>query len=92
VESRSLAADAGAALVGQEVTAVELQYRFLEEASRFVEGGGCDGLVPHAREIVALWADTLDKLRREDRSALASRLDWVLKLAILQHACKSTGN
>jgi Pup amidohydrolase len=78
---------------GRELTAVELQMRFFEEASEFVAGGGCDGVVPHAREILTLWGDTLTKLRAASSSGdldallpLAPRIDWVLKLFILRRA------
>lgn len=71
---------------GRNVTAVELQEAFLERARRFVADGGCDGVVPRADEIVALWADTLALLRRGDEDALARRLDWVLKRRLLRRA------
>ncbi len=66
------------------VTAVELQLSFLEAAQRFVAGGGCDGIVPRAAEILTLWEDTLLKLQAGNLAALIPRLDWVLKLSILQ--------
>ncbi|HXF39676.1 MAG TPA: proteasome accessory factor PafA2 family protein [Blastocatellia bacterium] len=69
---------------GEEITAVELQFRFLEEAKRFCAGGGCEGSVPRAAEILALWEDTLLKLEAGDLESLAPRLDWVLKYSILQ--------
>ena len=71
---------------GRSVTAVELQEAFLERAARFVADGGCDGIVPRADEIVALWAETLALLRRGDEDALARRLDWVLKRQLLRRA------
>jgi proteasome accessory factor A len=71
---------------GRKLTAVELQLHFWEEAERFVVGGGCAGIVPDAQRILELWGDTLRKLRARDYSALARRLDWVLKLQILQRA------
>ncbi len=71
---------------GQNVSAVELQLMFLEEAAKFVNEGGCDGIVPRAGEILALWEDTLQKLREGDFDSLAPRLDWVLKHRILQRA------
>lgn len=71
---------------GRRVTAVELQMLFLEEAQRFAAGGGFDGVVPRADEILALWADTLAKLRAGHLAALARRLDWVIKLAGLERA------
>ena len=69
---------------GEELTAVELQLRFLEEARQFVASGGCDAVVPRAGEILALWEDTLVKLQQGDVESLAPRLDWVLKLSVLQ--------
>jgi proteasome accessory factor A len=68
---------------GKEVTAVELQFQFLADAKEFVAAGGCEGIVPRAEEILALWEDTLTKLAAKDYAALAPRLDWVLKLSIL---------
>ncbi len=73
---------------GTAVTAVELQLFFLEEAQRFVASGGCDGIVPRAAEILTLWEDTLLKLRAGDLAALAPRLDWVLKLSLLQRVLR----
>ncbi|MFN8644446.1 MAG: proteasome accessory factor PafA2 family protein [Candidatus Binatia bacterium] len=71
-------------LSGAETTAVELQRRVLDRAQRFVAAGGCDGIVPRAAEILALWADTLAKLAAGDWEALRGRLDWVLKRRVLE--------
>jgi proteasome accessory factor A len=71
---------------GKMLTAVELQLLFLERAQRFAATGGFDGLVPRAGDILALWADTLAKLRAKDLSALAGRLDWIRKLFTLERA------
>ena len=73
-------------LSGTELTAVELQLRFLETARKFVDEGRCQGLVPRAGEILNLWEDTLVKLKACNFGALAPRLDWVLKLRTLQRA------
>lgn len=73
---------------GAELTAVELQLLFLEEAKKFTEAGGCDEIVPRASEILMLWEDTLLKLKEGNLAALAPRLDWVLKLCILQRAMR----
>jgi len=75
-------------LSGALVSAIELQERFCTAARRFVEEGGCDGVVPEAREIVALWAETLGMLKAGDLNALAPRLDWALKLSILTRAMR----
>ena len=69
---------------GRRVTALELQFMFLEEAMRFAGRGGLDGIVPRAAEILDLWADTLDKLRTRDLASLSRRLDWALKLSLLE--------
>lgn len=69
-----------AALVtGEEVTAVELERRLLDEAVEALAAGEL-ATVPRATEILALWDDTLAKLAAGDLAALAPRLDWVLKL------------
>lgn len=73
---------------GTELTAVELQLLFLEEARKFAEEGGCDGMVPQAARILDLWEDTLVKLKAGDLPALAPRLDWVLKLEMLQRTMR----
>jgi hypothetical protein len=84
----TLAAGARTA-AGQKLTAVELQLRFLEDAKRFGEQEGFDGIVPRAADILALWEDTLLKLKQRDFTALAPRLDWVLKLNMIRQAMAS---
>ncbi|MFQ5479442.1 MAG: proteasome accessory factor PafA2 family protein, partial [Candidatus Binatia bacterium] len=74
---------------GGRVTAVEHQEMFLERARKFAELGGFLDVVPRAREILDLWEDTLIKLTTRDLGSLAGRLDWVLKLGMLEHACRS---
>jgi Pup amidohydrolase len=69
---------------GARRTAVELQFEFLEAARAFVDAGRAEGVVPRAAEILALWEDTLLKLRSGDLAALAGRLDWVLKWSLLE--------
>jgi proteasome accessory factor A len=73
---------------GREWTATELQCAFLEGAKAFVARGGADGLVPRAPEILALWEGTLLQLRARDFGALARRLDWALKLSILERVMR----
>jgi proteasome accessory factor A len=71
---------------GEQVTAVELQTKYLEEAKRFADTGVLDGIVPRYDEILDLWEDTLSKLGQGNLDALTARLDWVLKLQILEQA------
>jgi hypothetical protein len=49
-------------ITGQSVTALDLQRRFLDQATRFVERGGCDGVVPDAPEIIRRWSEVLSDL------------------------------
>ena len=51
-----------------------------------MDQGRCDGIVPEARRIVELWDDTLTKLEARDLDALSTRLDWALKLSMLERA------
>ncbi len=73
-------------VTGQDVTAVELQQRFLDEARRFDAIHGFNGIVPRAAQILDLWEDTLIKLRARDFASLSRRLDWVLKRQLLERA------
>ena len=69
---------------GKSVTALELQFLFLEEVMAVSQKEGFDEIVPEANEILSLWEDTLMKLRERNTAALVRRLDWVLKLSLLQ--------
>jgi len=71
---------------GRNLTALELQYCFLEEAKRFVANGGCEGIVPRANEILSLWEDTLHKFENRQFTELSRRIDWVLKYQIMERA------
>lgn len=77
---------------GPSVSAIELLRRFLDSLSSFVAAGGCDGVVPEAKEIMTLADDTLSRLEGRDWPSLAGRLDWVLKWAILQKALEKYPN
>jgi Pup amidohydrolase len=84
--SRDPALSATAALGdGRRVTALDLQWNFFEEASRFVEDGGCDDAVPRVGEVMGLWERTLTGLGR-DPDSVAGSVDWVLKRSILRRA------
>jgi len=75
---------------GGSYTALELQWSLFEKASRFVASGRATGVVPRARDILALWEDTLEKLET-DVAALAPHLDWVLKKTIIERAIERNG-
>lgn len=71
---------------GKNSTALDLQYRFLEAASRFVDQGLAEGIVPEAETIVARWASTLDLLKNGEMDKLTRRLDWAAKLHLIGSA------
>jgi len=73
-------------LQGQLLTALELQFLFAEAATRFVETGACEGIVPEAELIVSRWREVLLALR--DKDPAGDRLDWPLKLSIIQRAMR----
>jgi proteasome accessory factor A len=69
---------------GGEVTAIDLQRRFLDDARALHASGGCEGIVPESERILEFWEDTLNRLRDRDFETLARRIDWVLKRDMLQ--------
>lgn len=71
---------------GRSLTALELQRIFLEQAKRFAETSGFGGCVADSEAILELWDDTLTKLESGAMEALRSRLDWVLKRDLIEHA------
>jgi Pup amidohydrolase len=77
---------------GTSLTATELQARFVASARTFVDEGACDDIVPGARELVSLWEWVVDRLLARDLDALVSRIDWVLKMSILERAMTKRRN
>ncbi|HBO43539.1 MAG TPA: hypothetical protein DD670_06335 [Planctomycetaceae bacterium] len=69
---------------GRRFSAVELQLLFLERAQDLHQRGDLEEVVPRAGEILSLCDKTLRELHAGNLDALAGRLDWVLKLRILQ--------
>lgn len=78
-------------LSGADVTAVEHQQALCGQAHRFVAAGRAQGIVPYAEDILALWAETLEQLRRNDTAALVRKCDWVLKKTLLEQAIAEQG-
>ena len=69
---------------GSCFTALELQSAYLDEVKRHAARGVFEGIVPFAEQIIALWEDTLEKLAKGDWTAIAPRLDWVMKLMAIE--------
>ena len=64
---------------GSSVTALDLQWRYLEKARQYAAGAGVGET---DRRVLALWEDTLAALER-DPLETADRLDWAAKLSLL---------
>jgi len=73
-------------LAGASATAVDWQRALIRRAKRFVADGRAEGIVPRAAEILDLWEETVERLRRRDFAALEGRLDWVLKRSLIARA------
>lgn len=83
---------------GERMNAVQIQRRFLESARSFA-GTPAAAQIPDYDRIVAYWADILDGLDRlrisremdieSDPGGLAGKLDWVLKLWLLNRYRRS---
>ena len=62
---------------GEQVTALNLQYRYLAAAETF-----CAGVDSATDEVLRDWRETLELLDSDPR-ALADRIDWIAKKSIL---------
>jgi proteasome accessory factor A len=65
---------------GRQVSAVQLQWEYLEHAKKYVER---EDDTPENREVVELWESTLGALE-SDPLTLHRQLDWVAKYRLLQ--------
>jgi Pup amidohydrolase len=65
---------------GRRLTALDLQWAFLERASAFVAQHGSD---EQTDDVLARWESVLDRLGR-DPMECAEELDWVAKLRLLE--------
>ncbi|MDP9436051.1 MAG: Pup--protein ligase [Actinomycetota bacterium] len=66
---------------GRRMTAIELQWVYLEQAQKFVERSGGDD--EQTRDVLRRWAEVLDDLAA-DPMRCADRLDWPAKLRLLE--------
>lgn len=71
---------------GERLTALELQCAYLDDVKRHAARGVFEKAVPRWEDILALWEDTLNKFIRRDLTALAPRLDWIMKLMAIERA------
>lgn len=68
---------------GRRLTAVELQWEFLEQAAKHVNDESGMHADEQTRDVLQRWADTLGALERDPMS-LADQLDWVAKKSLLE--------
>jgi proteasome accessory factor PafA2 len=65
---------------GRRLTAIDLQWAYLERARSFVDSNGTDEMT---EDVLARWEGVLDRLGR-DPMECADELDWVAKLRLLE--------
>jgi Pup amidohydrolase len=68
---------------GTRLTAVQLQWAYLEQARKYVESTVGDDADADTVEVLERWESVLTRLER-DPMECARELDWVAKLAVLQ--------
>jgi proteasome accessory factor A len=65
---------------GRRLTALDIQWAYLERARAFVESHGSDEMTD---DVLARWESVLDRLGR-DPMLCATELDWVAKLRLIE--------
>jgi len=69
---------------GRQLTAVQLQLEYLDLAKKYVEDRLGSDADPQTVDVLARWESVLDRLER-DPMLCSRELDWVAKLALLEH-------
>jgi proteasome accessory factor A len=65
---------------GSEITALEIQFKYLEAAQSFAAASDADAMT---LEVISLWREVLTKLG-SDRASLIGLVDWVTKYSALE--------
>ena len=68
---------------GRTITALALQQHYHDQAQAYLADRYGDDTDEMTRDVMARWGDVLDRLR-SDPMLLATELDWVAKLALLE--------
>jgi proteasome accessory factor A len=67
---------------GRELSALDIQREYLDRALAFVDRrGGCS---PMHQQVLDLWERTLDAVEKDDLSAIATEIDWVIKRQLIE--------
>lgn len=72
---------------GRQMTAIDVQSIYLEQVIRYAERYPTS---EEERELIRLWAETLDALRR-DPSRLFGKVDWITKKSLLDRLLAQHG-
>ena len=75
---------------GREWTAIEIQRAFLEKAWEYCEHSVVADFDDQTKDVLAVWGEHLDALEH-DRSQVATTVDWVAKLSLLEGYVKRDG-
>ena len=68
---------------GRRMTALDMQWAYLERARSFVEDRYGADVDPDTKDVLERWESVLDRLQR-DPMLCADELDWVAKLRLLE--------
>jgi proteasome accessory factor A len=68
---------------GTKLTAVQLQWLYLEQANAYVEDRLGSDVDPQTAEVLSRWESVLNRLEH-DPTSCARELDWVAKLRLLE--------
>lgn len=74
-------------LNGEELSAVEIQRRYLAAARRYLRKAGAS---EEERDLIARWAEALGAIEK-DWQQLASKLDWAIKRKLLERYLSAKG-
>ena len=75
---------------GRQWTAIDMQRAFLEHALNYCQSRSDADFDEQTKEVLTLWSDHLDRLHN-DRMGVASTVDWVAKLSLLEGYVRRDG-
>ena len=75
---------------GRRWTAIDMQRAFLENAWNYCQSRSDADFDEQTKEVLTLWGDHLDRLDN-DRMSVASTIDWVAKLSLLEGYVRRDG-
>ena len=76
--------------LGRQWTAIDMQRAFLEHAWNYCQSRTDADFDEQTKEVLTMWGDHLDRLQ-SDRMSVASTIDWVAKLSLLEGYVRRDG-